>query len=238
MRDAPFRLDLGVALFLLMLAMSLAPKLATLADVLARRDLRRAYGGTPRIVASAFLEFVLSILIAPVCAVAVTFFMLGLPFGRRVGWNAQQRDAEGLPLSAAARRLWPQTMLGIVLTAWCWHVAPGAVWYWAPLFAGARGRDTARHAYGASAGGPRAGRGGHVPYPRGARAADMAGARASIQPVAQRRRRRRPNEARRARGPGVPRGVWLADTASRAAVAVDFVNASRRPAAPKKTTST
>ena len=42
-----------------MLAMSLAPKLATLADVLARRDLRRAYGGTARIVTSAFLEFVL-----------------------------------------------------------------------------------------------------------------------------------------------------------------------------------
>ena len=37
-RDAPFRSDLGIALFFLMLAMSLAPKAATLADVVARRD--------------------------------------------------------------------------------------------------------------------------------------------------------------------------------------------------------
>ena len=81
----------------------------------------------------------LSILIAPVCAVAVTFFLLGLPFGRGVSWNAQQRDAEGLPLRAAARRLWLQTVLGIVLAASCWYVAPGAVWFWAPLIVGLAG---------------------------------------------------------------------------------------------------
>ena len=138
-RDAPFRSDLGIALFLLMLAMSLAPKAATLADVVARRDSRRAYGGTPRIAASAVLEFALSILIAPVCAVAVTFFVLGLPFGRGVTWNAQQRDAEGLPFRAAARRLWLQTVLGIVLAASCWYVAPDAVWFWAPLIVGLAG---------------------------------------------------------------------------------------------------
>jgi membrane glycosyltransferase len=78
-------------------------------------------------------------LIAPVCAVAVTFFVLGLPFGRGVTWNAQQRDAEGLPLRAAARRLWLQTVLGIVLAASCWYVAPGVVWFWAPLIAGLAG---------------------------------------------------------------------------------------------------
>ncbi|MGZ5671361.1 MAG: glucans biosynthesis glucosyltransferase MdoH [Burkholderiales bacterium] len=139
MRDTPFRPDLGITLFLLTVAMNLAPKATTLANVLAHRDSRRAYGGTLRIAASAVLEFVLSVLIAPVCAVAVTFFLLGLPFGRRVSWNAQQRDAEGLPLRAAARRLWLQTVLGIVLAASCWDVAPGMVWFWAPLIVGLAG---------------------------------------------------------------------------------------------------
>ena len=35
------------------LAMGLAPKIATLADVLLRADLRRAYGGVPRIAVGA-----------------------------------------------------------------------------------------------------------------------------------------------------------------------------------------
>jgi len=135
-RELPFRLDLGIIIFVLMVAMGLAPKLATLVDVLARSELRRAYGGTARIVASVVLELLLSMLIAPFSAVAVTLFILGLPFGRRVGWSAHQRDAEGVPFSIAARRLWPQTMLGVTLAAWFWHVAPSAVWYWAPLILG------------------------------------------------------------------------------------------------------
>jgi membrane glycosyltransferase len=138
-RQLPFRMDLGVTLFILMLAMGLAPKLATLADVLARSELRRAYGGTMRIVASAFLEFFVTMLIAPISAVAVTLFILGLPFGRRVGWSSQQRDAEGVPFLIAARALWPQTILGIFLAAWIWHVAPGAIWYWVPLVLGLSG---------------------------------------------------------------------------------------------------
>jgi len=138
-RGPHFHFELGVVLFFLMLAMCLAPKLATLADVVARRSLRNAYGGTARIVIGAFLELVFSVLIAPVSAVAVTLFVLGLPFGRRVGWTSQQRDAEGVTLLGAARKLWPQTLFGIFLMAWFWKAAPNAVWYWVPLFAGLAG---------------------------------------------------------------------------------------------------
>jgi membrane glycosyltransferase len=138
-RQLPFRIDLGVILFGVMLAMSLAPKLATLADVMARGPLRRAYGGTAWIVAGVFLEFVFSVLIAPISAVAVTLFMLGLPFGRRVGWTSQQRDAGGVTLPMAIRKLWPQTLFGILLMAWFWKAAPGVIWYWVPIFAGLTG---------------------------------------------------------------------------------------------------
>ncbi len=138
-RQLPFRMDLGVILFILMLAMSLAPKFATLADVLARSQLRRAYGGTARVVTSVFFEFVLTMLIAPVSAIAVTLFILRLPFGWRVGWTSQQRDAEGVPFLLAARTLWPQTILGILLAAWLWKVAPDVIWYWTPILLGLAG---------------------------------------------------------------------------------------------------
>jgi membrane glycosyltransferase len=39
----------------------------------------------------------------------------------------------------AARSLWPQTILGILLAAWLWKLAPGAIWYWAPIFLGLAG---------------------------------------------------------------------------------------------------
>jgi membrane glycosyltransferase len=66
----------------------------------------------------------------------VTLFILRLPFGGRVGWTSQQRDAEGMPFLLAARKLWPQTILGIVLAAWLWKVAPDVIWYWAPILLG------------------------------------------------------------------------------------------------------
>jgi membrane glycosyltransferase len=110
--------------------------LATLADVVARENSRTAYGGTLRIVVSMVLEFVFSMLIAPVSAVAVTLFMMGLPFGKTIGWTGQQRDAEGLAFEAAARRLWPQTLIGTVLSAFFWKIAPGTIWYWLPFVAG------------------------------------------------------------------------------------------------------
>ena len=135
-RDVPFRLDLGFILFSIMLAMTFAPKLATLADVLTRSDLRRAYGGVVRILIGTLMEIVFATLIAPISAVAVTLFLLGLPLGRTVGWTSQQRDAEGVSLPMAARKLWPQTLFGIFLMAWFWKAAPGVVWYWVPVFAG------------------------------------------------------------------------------------------------------
>ena len=135
-RGPVFHLELGIVLFFLMLSMTFAPKLATLADVLARRDLRRAYGGAARIALGAALEIVFSMLLAPVIAVAVTVFVLGLPLGRRGGWAEQRRDAQHLTLAAAARKLWPQTIAGAALVAWFWVAAPGLVWYWLPIFAG------------------------------------------------------------------------------------------------------
>ena len=139
LREAPFRADLGIVLLATVVGMGLAPKLATLVDVLLRRPLRRAYGGAGRILASAGLEFVFSMLVAPVTAVAVTAFLAGLPFGRRVGWAAQQRDVQRVDWQVALRGLWLPTLLGAVLSAVVWARMPGALWFWGPVLVGLLG---------------------------------------------------------------------------------------------------
>ena len=127
-RQGPFRPDIGAIVLALTLLMSFAPKLATLVDVLARPRLRAAFGGVPRIVAGAVLETLFTLLIVPVCAVSVTLFVIGLPFGRQVGWAAQLRDADGIPFGVALRRLWPHTLVGLAFSVWLARVAPGALW--------------------------------------------------------------------------------------------------------------
>ena len=135
-RQLPLRPDTGLILFLAILAMTFAPKLATLFNVLARPRLRRAFGGTLRILASAFIEVLLTTLLAPVSAVAISIFLLGLPFGRRVGWTSQQRDAAQVPLSVALRCLWPQALVGVALAGATLWIAPGAFWYGLPIYLG------------------------------------------------------------------------------------------------------
>jgi len=136
-RGQPIREDTGYTLFAITLVMTFAPKLATLADVLVRRQLRRAYGGPVRVLLGAVLETLFWTLLAPVCAVAVTIFLIGLPFGLRTSWTSQERDAIGLPLAQAARKFWPQTFLGIALLAWLIAAAPGTFWWLAlPVYLG------------------------------------------------------------------------------------------------------
>ncbi|MBO0903494.1 glucans biosynthesis glucosyltransferase MdoH [Jiella sonneratiae] len=112
----PATVERGLALFATLFIMALAPKLAGVADVLTTRGAMRAYGGASRFLASVVLELAAAMLIAPIVAVYVSVFLVGLCFGRRVGWNGQNRDRLGVPLSAAARALAPQTALGLSLT--------------------------------------------------------------------------------------------------------------------------
>lgn len=132
----PFPAGLGVAMFVTVVLMSLAPKLAGIVDCLLRGEQRLRYGGGARLVLSALAEIAMSVLIAPVMAFAETLFMLGLPFGRRVTWDAQQRAGGGIAWSRAFGRLWPGCVAGIGLAALLAEFAPGALPWAAPLVLG------------------------------------------------------------------------------------------------------
>jgi membrane glycosyltransferase len=126
----------GIALFVIVLTMIFAPKIATVLDILADARLRRAFGGAPRVAASWFVELVFAALMAPVIAVAVSLFIAGLPFGKAMGWGAQIRDNRKLPLALCAAKLWPQTLFGLAGFAWAAAFAPGLVWPLLPVILG------------------------------------------------------------------------------------------------------
>ena len=86
----------------IILVMWFAPKIATVLDVLTRAELRRAFGGTARFLASVATETIFFILLSPIMWVCHTLFLAGLPFGRAIGWIGQVRDDHTVPWSRRA----------------------------------------------------------------------------------------------------------------------------------------
>lgn len=133
---APFRADTGAAIFLIIMTMVFAPKLATIADILLRADLRRAFGGFFRVIVSSAGEILYAAMLAPIMAVAHTLFIGGLVFGKTIGWGAQGRDLERLPLGLTARKLWPQTLFGLIAITWISQQPIALVWPVLPIALG------------------------------------------------------------------------------------------------------
>ncbi|MHA1529531.1 MAG: glucans biosynthesis glucosyltransferase MdoH [Alphaproteobacteria bacterium] len=105
----------GIAMFFIMFAVSLVPKLMGLADIALTTGGAARYGGRLRFALGGLLEALFSILMAPVVAFRVTLFLIGLAFGRSVIWGGQNRDAYRLTWRDAARGLWPQSLFGLGL---------------------------------------------------------------------------------------------------------------------------
>lgn len=125
--DGPFPAALGLTLFATMFAMSLAPKVAGLLDIVLRPGERARYGGTGKLVGGALSEFVFSVLLGPVVAFRIALFMVGLLFGRTVTWEAQSRDAERLSWRTAMAGLWPQFLFGGLLAGLLTAFAPATL---------------------------------------------------------------------------------------------------------------
>jgi membrane glycosyltransferase len=121
-------------LFVATTAMAFMPKIATVIDVLCRGALRRAYGGAAVFVAGIAAETLFTMLLAPVMWCAHTIFLMRLAAGRPPAWPNQRRTGHGVS-RAAALRLWPQTLLGIVSIACVLGARPG-LWPYAFYFMG------------------------------------------------------------------------------------------------------
>ncbi|UUX49441.1 glucans biosynthesis glucosyltransferase MdoH [Nisaea acidiphila] len=126
----------GLGLFVAVMTMTFAPKLLGVLDIALRKDARRSYGGLPRILAGTLCELIFSMLISPVAALAQTIFVVGLFFGKRIRWDAQQRDDRRVTLREAAAGLWPQTLLGAAFLTALVEIAPQVLPWAAPVICG------------------------------------------------------------------------------------------------------
>jgi membrane glycosyltransferase len=105
----------GYTLFAIIMGMIFAPKIASIVDVLMRRDLRKSFGGGISVIFGSLLEIIFSMMLAPIMAVANTIFLFKLFVLRKAkGWTTQSRSAESLPLGVTVKHLWPQVLFGII----------------------------------------------------------------------------------------------------------------------------
>jgi membrane glycosyltransferase len=137
--DAPANFihpDAGMALFVCVLVMWFSPKIATAIEILLRPELRRGFGGAGLFFLNYFIETVYSILLCPILWLGHTIFLIGLLFGREIGWIGQTRDDHAVPFTLALRNLWPHTMLGWAILGLLAMTQPAAIPYALFLAAG------------------------------------------------------------------------------------------------------
>ncbi|MBC8129741.1 MAG: glucans biosynthesis glucosyltransferase MdoH [Rhizobiaceae bacterium] len=132
----PLYLELGLAMFGVIFFLSVAPKIAGVIDVALGSGSMRLYGGPLRFGISAMAELAVSMLLAPIVAVYVTTFLVGLLFGRTITWSGQNRDRLGIAWREAAKAMWPQTLLGFAMLALLSEVGVQAALWMLPVVLG------------------------------------------------------------------------------------------------------
>lgn len=131
-----FHHDLAVTMFLIVVGMSLAPKIFGAISVAVQPGGMARYGGRLQFLKGVLVETVFSILMSPAVALRLTIFLGGLLMGRRIGWNGQDRDAHGVSWSLASKELWPQTLFGLAMIVVFGLYAPMALAWSAPVVMG------------------------------------------------------------------------------------------------------
>jgi len=114
---SPFPAPPALALTLAWLGALYAPKLLGYVEVALSPDERTRYGGTLRLALGALAEIGFTLLLDAISAVAKTGAMARLALGTRARWTPQNRTDRGVTWGEAARLLWPQTLLGVLVFA-------------------------------------------------------------------------------------------------------------------------
>ncbi|MGN8159071.1 glucans biosynthesis glucosyltransferase MdoH [Salinisphaera sp. RV14] len=128
---------LGFGLFVGVFVLAITPKIAGVLDVLLSAHDTARYGGSVVFAASVLVELLSSVLIAPVVALSITLFLIGLMFGRSVAWGGQNRDRLDIAWRDAWPPLAPHTLAGVGMAAALWGAAGfGATLWAAPIILG------------------------------------------------------------------------------------------------------
>ena len=97
------RTGVMIALLVTVAGMLILPKVLGVLVCLLQPARRRAFGGAVRISASALIELVFSIVVAPVMMTFHAYFVASVLCGRKVKWAPQNREGREVPWSAAFR---------------------------------------------------------------------------------------------------------------------------------------
>lgn len=94
------------------------------------------FGGRSRLVISATLETLLSVLVAPVLMIYHTVFVVEIVAGRDAGWRPSVRGTTRVEWDEALRTTAPAWVFGAVWTGVTLAVSPGFALWLSPIFAG------------------------------------------------------------------------------------------------------
>lgn len=133
---AAFPVALAAGLYVLYLALTISPKLFSIAGTLISKGEVARFGGAWRYVASIVIETVIGFLHGAGGAIRTTLFILSLPFGGKMSWNGQNRDARGVTWRAAFAAYWPALVFGIAFHGALLAAAPSLIPWVLPLTAG------------------------------------------------------------------------------------------------------
>ncbi len=135
-RDATPPAGLVEALAWFSVLLLFGPRLLSLGRALLLPGAARGFGGRWRLLASALVEQVATMLLAPVLAVSVTGFVLSTLAGRVVGWDAAARGDRPVGPREAWRRLRWHTVIGVGLFTMLAVGQPGALPWVLPFLLG------------------------------------------------------------------------------------------------------
>jgi membrane glycosyltransferase len=125
-----------LSLLIVTVIMILLPKALGILLCLIDRQRRSSFGGAARVFASAVVEVLFSVLIAPVMMLFHAYFVLTILGGHAVSWNPQTRDGRSLELRETARYLLVPTLIGVLWGTVTFFVAPQFFWWLTPVLIG------------------------------------------------------------------------------------------------------
>jgi len=131
-----FDYERALQLFELTIAILLAPKFLGLFLALVDGPTRRGSGGALALIASTFLEILVSAALAPIMMLIQSGSVAQILSGRDTGWNPQRRDDGSIPFSSIARRHRSHALLGVVTLFAAALISPSLVLWMSPTIAG------------------------------------------------------------------------------------------------------
>jgi membrane glycosyltransferase len=131
-----FDAERSLELFIVTMAVLLAPKLFGLIVALFDGPTRRGAGGLIGLMLSTLFEVIMSALLAPIMMMVHAGHVLHILFGFDTGWEPQRRDDGSIPFKSIIRRHRAHMALGVVSLVAALLISPSLAAWMSPTIAG------------------------------------------------------------------------------------------------------